>query len=175
MASQRSTSIYCYRLLLLGIGSVLVLIRVADLSLRDSGALVSRSRHPFQVLVNDVATDSVDAQDDNTYDNGSMPFHPLPGKWVHVGTNRTFAAPVCCGWDKGEWKHHEWECGNQVSNKEFYRGPPATNGYYQQTGGMACHPESDKRAKFIDEWEWQSPELPSFDANATCRQLQNRE
>ena len=167
MASQCSiSSPNVFRVV--GIGSLLVLLNVAYLSLRDSAELVRGIRHPAKVL-----PDQDTLGDDIDHSTKSDPWI-LPGKWVHVGSNRTFAAPVCCGWDKGEYKHHMQECGSQRSDQDFYRGPPATNGFYQQIGGNACRRESSKNDKFIDEWMWQAPDLPAFDAHATCRHLGNR-
>lgn len=152
------------RLSLIGFGVVLLLLYGAYLSLRDDAPIIQSP----EVLVSQTTAPT----EDNNVDKYVPP--PLRGQWVHVGSNRTFAAPVCCGWDKGDFKHHPQECGTKRSDEEYYVGPPANNGVYQQMGGMACRKESGKKDKINDEWEWQSPDLPLFDAHATCQQLRNR-
>lgn len=75
---------------------------------------------------------------------------PLTGRWVYVGRNRTFHAPVCCGWDRGAFRRYPNECGHKKLKpiNGFYRGSPE-DGVYVQMGGNAC-----RDAKFFDEWEW---------------------
>ena len=100
---------------------------------------------------------------------------PLNGKWVY-NKDKKFAVNVCCGWEHMEFLNHPEVCGTQKLRsweRENYRGPPA-DGFYQQTGGRACVGNVDGPEKFVDEWEWQSPDLPAFDVNATCELLGNR-
>lgn len=95
---------------------------------------------------------------------------PLTGKWVHVGRNRTFHAPICCGWDRGAFRRYPKECVYKKMKPVdgFYRGSPE-NGVYVQMGGNAC-----RDAKFFDEWEWQDPSLHPFNAQSACQKLGNR-
>ena len=108
------------RLFLIGIGGLLLLLYGVDLSLRDDAPII----HSPKVLVSQPTTP--------TEDNNVNYYVPLPlrGQRVHVGSNCSFAAPVYCGWDKGDFKHHPQECGSKQSVEEYYVGPPANNGMY---------------------------------------------
>ena len=92
------------------------------------------------------------------------------GKWVHVGPNRNFAAPVCCRWVSAEFRKKKPKvCGTEQANAQFYSGFPS---YPQQMFGNACKCEENN---FIDEYEWRSPHLPTtFNPVDTCRLLGNR-
>lgn len=91
----------------------------------------------------------------------------LIGTWVHVGANRTFAAPVCCGWDANNFAKKTAQCGSEpLQHRAVYSG--RSDGLFQQMGGHACQCRKD----FRDEYEWQAPNLPVFDALQTCQQLQ---
>jgi len=108
--------------------------------------------------------------DDSVNTKHSGGCEPLTGRWVHVGRNRTFHAPVCCGWDRGAFRRYPKECGYKKRKpiKGFYRGSQA-NDVYTQMGGNAC-----RDAKFFDEWEWQDPALLPFNSQRTCQKLANR-
>ena len=95
---------------------------------------------------------------------------PLTGRWIHVGRNRTFHAPVCCGWDRGAFRRYPKECGYKKRKplEGFYRGSAADD-VYTQMGGNAC-----RDANFLDEWEWQDPALLPFNSQRTCQKLANR-
>jgi hypothetical protein len=40
----------------------------------------------------------------------------IVGEWV-LDQNKTFAAPVCCGWDNNGWKANLRQCSNVVQRK----------------------------------------------------------
>jgi hypothetical protein len=85
----------------------------------------------------------------------------IQGEWVLVGSNRSFAAPVCCSW------HHNNNgalCGKKPATTDLYSG---NDNAYQHLGGNGCSCD-----KFTDNYEWKSPTLSSpFDPIATCSLL----
>jgi hypothetical protein len=90
----------------------------------------------------------------------------IGGEWV-LDKNKTFAAPVCCGWDKRHYEANPAQCGKRGMNNTWYSGNP---NYYQQIGGKAC-----TCANFKDKYTWRSSqELPDWEATETCRLLGNR-
>ncbi|ACI64742.1 predicted protein [Thalassiosira pseudonana CCMP1335] len=94
----------------------------------------------------------------------------IQGKWVDVGSNRSFAAPVCCTWDRGLVFRNGAQCGKKPATDQLYSGNQDNS--YQSLGGHGC-----SCTKFNDKYEWQSPTLPpasSFDPIATCRLLGGR-
>ncbi|CAJ1959024.1 unnamed protein product [Cylindrotheca closterium] len=113
---------------------------------------------------------SLVSADDDSREHHFGGCQPLTGRWVHVGRNRTFHAPVCCGWDRGAFRRFPKECGYQKRKpiEGFYRGS-AANDVYTQMGGNAC-----RDASFLDEWEWQDPALLPFKSQLTCQKLANR-
>jgi hypothetical protein len=88
----------------------------------------------------------------------------IQGEWVLVGSNRSFAAPVCCSW------HHNNNgalCGKKPATTDLYSG---NDNAYQHLGGNGCSCD-----KFTDNYEWKSPTLSSpFDPIATCSLLGER-
>jgi len=103
----------------------------------------------------------------------------LDGEWVHIGknNNRSFDSPECCDWSLYKTnavepncnmtftQYMEWENSSNTEHG-LYTGSlnyPAMIGYK----GCACH-------DFVDEYEWQSPTLPPFNATETCRMLGKR-
>ncbi|EJK69465.1 hypothetical protein THAOC_09276 [Thalassiosira oceanica] len=100
--------------------------------------------------------------------NGTSCIDPvgIVGEWVHVGPNRTFAAPVCC--DRDNWGKMKPEvCGTEHSSGNFFSG---FSSFPQQMSGRGC-----KCELFTDVYEWRSPHLPqTFNPVDTCRLLGNR-
>jgi len=108
----------------------------------------------------------------------------LHGEWVHIGNNRTFDSPECCGWaDKkqtindiilGEGERGK-KCNMNItkymeeSKIEFGLHHGDAN-YPSMVGWNVC--ECDD---FVDEYVWESPTLDQhFNASDTCRMLRNR-
>ncbi|KAL7465183.1 hypothetical protein ACHAXS_005526 [Conticribra weissflogii] len=86
------------------------------------------------------------------------------GEWEFVGFNRSFAAPVCCGWDD---RIVDKLCGNKP-NTTFHRGN--SDGSYQHLGGRGC-----RCSNFKDQYIWRSPGLSiRFDPIETCSLLRDR-
>jgi hypothetical protein len=73
------------------------------------------------------------------------------GEWAST-PNKTFAAPVCCGWDAS-----------------LLNPPICGIENYQEFGGHAC-----MCSDFTDEYTWKEPGLPDFDPVETCQLLGNR-
>jgi hypothetical protein len=91
----------------------------------------------------------------------------IVGEWV-LDQNKTFAAPVCCGWDNYGWVKNKKQCGKKKIKSSFrYRG---LLDRYQQVGGNACTCKG-----FEDKYTWRSShKLPDWKATETCRLLGNR-
>jgi len=116
-------------------------------------------------------------------DNKSAVITPIEGRWVYVGRNRTFAASVCCGWDRRHYLTNPTQCGTERIDDSNYRGYGAEVGMHQQTGGHAC----ECRADFVDEFQWrpsrqrnqpddeaEQETFIDFDPIDTCRRLGHR-
>lgn len=100
------------------------------------------------------------------------------GQWVWVGRNRTFESPTCCNWPP--WRggkfadayieHLQSNNCKTTTDKDFelllYHGDPV---HPSPRGG--CVGSGVGCDNFFDEYEWQSSELPPFDANRTCHLL----
>ena len=155
------------------VGCILGLVDIALFCLRNSGKLQTTTTSN---VIDNSAKQNPNEQQQQKHQHRNEPFPLQDGQWIHVGSrNRTFAAPICCGWDHKEYNKHPGECIHEKIDQNFYQGPSADDGLYQQMGGNACHKESGKKDKFIDEWEWHAPNLVlPFDAHATCRQLGQR-
>ena len=88
------------------------------------------------------------------------------GEWIYT-PNLTFAAPVCCSSDDPQQSLAKGQCVLEVGQPFVYSGSEL----YQKTPGHACSCEN----RFLDEYKWQSPHLPSsFDPIKTCELLGNR-
>lgn len=86
---------------------------------------------------------------------------PLRGQWVHMGPNRTFDAPLMWGLEN----ETQFAAYVKVCRKDRKKYNTEYCGY--------AHPAQNGR-NFVDEWKWQSPDLPPFDSNSTCQQLGDR-
>lgn len=106
------------------------------------------------------------------YPNGTSCVDPtgIIGEWTFVDPrNRSFASPICCGWGDHDFARNEEECGDSwPENMTILRGIPGN--IHQRMCCNACTCD-----KFVDKYEWKSPNLPSkFDAVETCRLLGNQ-
>ncbi|KAL7467269.1 hypothetical protein ACHAXS_007519 [Conticribra weissflogii] len=85
----------------------------------------------------------------------------IMGEWEFVGSNRSFAAPVCCGGDEtniGE------ECSEKPNSLVFSGNADST---FRRMAGNGC-----KCSNFTDQYIWRSPDLStSFDPIETCSLL----
>ena len=106
------------------------------------------------------------------------------GRWKYV-PNRTFAAPICCGYDNEHYKSNPTNCGEKpIQNPRLYHGKQT---FYQQVGGQSC-----SCVNFKDHYVWQPKQSSSsaakgkrkqkqkdtkqlpFDPHVTCSMLRNR-
>jgi hypothetical protein len=88
---------------------------------------------------------------------------PLVGEWVFEGESKTYAAPICCGWDHQHWRSNK-VCGEPRQSFEMYQGSKDNKA---QVGGCTC-------STFTDKYTWKSDQLPTLDPYETCRLLGNR-
>ena len=100
----------------------------------------------------------------------------IKGEWVDVGitngnSNKTFAAPVCCGWDDRHYASRPLLCGTLDMNVDMKQRHHGRTKFYQLIGGKAC---TCQNPPFLDRYVWQAPGLPQFDPNRTCHLLGKR-
>ena len=94
----------------------------------------------------------------------SFGYLPSNGEWVHE-PNKTFAAPMCCSWDKRQYLQNPEVCGTSALSVYEMVGRKE---YLAQTGGHGCACDN-----FRDEYTWSGIDK-KWNANETCRQLGNR-
>mmetsp|Transcript_40558 Transcript_40558/g.46285 ORF Transcript_40558/g.46285 Transcript_40558/m.46285 type:complete len:296 (+) Transcript_40558:65-952(+) len=90
------------------------------------------------------------------------------GKWIYQ-PNRTFVAPICCGWDESAYKKHP-ECGKLPMPKQEYWGGYTFVGLKNSLAHMGGHGCSCNL--FKDEYVLDN--LPMWNPVQTCEKLGSR-
>ena len=103
-------------------------------------------------------------------DHGYVPFSYLPpkGEWIK-DPNKTFAAPVCCSYDKNQFLKNPESCGT-FSQRNSHHELRGRRDYLAQTGSGGCFCGS---RGFKDEYTWTGL-TAKWDAHKTCHKLANR-
>jgi hypothetical protein len=88
------------------------------------------------------------------------------GEWIQ-DKNKTFAAPVCCGWDSRQYLQNPALCGTTALSEHEMIG---RKDFLAQTGGNGC---TCSARGFQDNYSW-SGISETWDANWTCHKLGGR-
>ncbi|KAL7477584.1 hypothetical protein ACHAW6_003386 [Cyclotella cf. meneghiniana] len=96
----------------------------------------------------------------------SLGYLPPNGEWIK-DPNKTFAAPICCGWDGRQYLANPEACGTTSLNEYEVVG---RKDFLAQSGGNGC---SCSARGFRDEYTWTGIEK-AWNATEACNKLDGR-